>query len=119
MNLLKSILLSNLLFTTSKSLIYIYNNDLVDINSNLNKYLAFGAFGIDFLPNAFEQNKFIANFIVASLIGASGAYVPIFTCAWYDSSVVSGVWQFAITLDGVKIRYNTSATSWSNWKLLV
>lgn len=86
-----------------------------EINSNLNKYLAFGSFKIDSLPNAFEQNKVIANFTVASSIGASGAYVPIFTCAWYDASVVSSVWQFAITLDGVKRRYNTSATTWSNW----
>lgn len=85
------------------------------LNSNLNKYLAFSQFRTDYLPNAFEQNKVIATFTTASNVGASGAYIPIFTCAWYDSSVVSGVWQFAITYDGVKRRYNTSATTWSDW----
>lgn len=59
-------------------------------------------FEIGWLPNAFEPNKVIFSFITASLIGANGAYVPIFTCAWYDTSVVSSVWQFAITVDGVK-----------------
>lgn len=85
------------------------------LNSNLNKYLMIHLFEIGWLPNAFEPNKVIFSFITASLIGANGAYVPIFTCAWYDTSVVSAVWQFAITIDGVKRRYNTSATSWSDW----
>ena len=89
--------------------------DVQTINSNLNKYISTSQFDISWTPNSFKPNNTIVSFTIASNVGANGSYVPIFTCAWYDSSIISGVWQFAITLDGVKRRYNISATTWSDW----
>lgn len=85
------------------------------LNSNLNKYLKNTEFNISWTPNRFKPNSAVSSFTLASNVGADGSYVPIFTCAWYDTSVVQGVWQFAITINGVKRRYNTSATTWSDF----
>lgn len=85
------------------------------LNSNLNKYLENTEFDMSWTPNRFKPNSVVSSFTLASNVGADGAYVPIFTCAWYDTSVVQGVWQFAITINGVKRRYNTSATTWSDF----
>ena len=61
-------------------------------NSNLNKYISNSVFDISWTLNSFILNHTVVSFTNANNIGASGAYVSIFTCAWYDSSIVSAVW---------------------------
>jgi hypothetical protein len=87
-----------------------------DVNGKLNAFLSNSNFDINWLPNAFAPNHTTVSFTLVSNTGTSGSYyVPIFTTTWYDTSVVTAVWQFAITMGGVKRRYNTSVTSWSDW----
>lgn len=86
------------------------------LNGKLNAFLSNSNFDINWLPNAFAPNHTTVGFTLVSNTGTSGSYyVPIFTTTWYDTSVVTAVWQFAITMGGVKRRYNTSVTSWSDW----
>lgn len=92
------------------------NAAINDVNGKLNAFLSNSNFDINWLPNAFAPNHTTVSFTLVSNTGTSGSYyVPIFTTTWYDTSVVTAVWQFAITMGGVKRRYNTSATSWSDW----
>lgn len=90
--------------------------EFTEVNGKLNAFLSNSNFDINWLPNAFAPNHTTVSFTLISNTGTSGSYyVPIFTTTWYDTSVVTAVWQFAITIGGVKRRYNTSATSWSDW----
>jgi hypothetical protein len=92
------------------------NASINDVNGKLNAFLSNSNFDINWLPNAFAPNHTTVSFTLVSNTGTSGSYyVPIFTTTWYDTSVVTAVWQFAITMGGVKRRYNTSVTSWSDW----
>lgn len=92
------------------------NAAINDVNGKLNAFLSNSNFDINWLPNAFAPNHTTVSFTLVSNTGTSGSYyVPIFTTTWYDTSVVTAVWQFAITMGGVKRRYNTSVTSWSDW----
>jgi hypothetical protein len=92
------------------------NAAINDVNGKLNAFLSNSNFDINWLPNAFAPNHTTVGFTLVSNTGTSGSYyVPIFTTTWYDTSVVTAVWQFAITMGGVKRRYNTSVTSWSDW----
>lgn len=92
------------------------NAAINDVNGKLNAFLSNSNFDINWFPNAFAPNHTTVSFTLVSNTGTSGSYyVPIFTTTWYDTSVVTAVWQFAITMGGVKRRYNTSATSWSDW----
>ena len=97
------------------SIVGSHTETINNLSSSLYTHLNVVSFNISWLPNAFAPNQTIMSYTSASSVSADGAYVPIFTCTWYDTSVVFGVWQFAITLNGVKRRYNTSATSWSDW----
>lgn len=92
------------------------NAAINDVKGKLNAFLSNSNFDINWLPNAFAPNHTTVSFTLVSNTGTSGSYyVPIFTTTWYDTSVVTAVWQFAITMGGVKRRYNTSVTSWSDW----